>query len=77
MMRLVMVVVATFLMGGCSPQYRYEQKLKRELASGVRHDSLFMGFSFGMSDKDFYALCWKLNREGVIRQSNSNRYRRI
>jgi hypothetical protein len=71
-MWMVMVMVAALLMGGCSPKSRYDQKLKRELASGIRHDSLFMGIYLGMSDKDFYTVCWELNREGVIRQSHSN-----
>ena len=71
-MWMVMIVVAALLMVGCSPKSRYDQKLKRELASGIRHDSLFLGMHFGMSDKNFYTLCWELNREGVIRQSNSN-----
>ncbi|TFH27308.1 MAG: hypothetical protein E4H10_04295 [Bacteroidia bacterium] len=66
------VVVAVMLIGGCSPGSRYEKQLKKELASGLRYDSLFMGIHFGMSDKDFYTLCWELNREGIIRQSNSN-----
>jgi len=65
-------VVAIILMGSCKPGSRYEYRLKKELASGVRHDSLFMGMYLGMTDKDFYTLCWELNREGVIRQSHSN-----
>jgi hypothetical protein len=69
---MLMVAVALLLMGGCSPKSRYEHRLKKEVASGVRHDTLFMGFHFGMSDQDFYTLCWELNREGVIRQSYSN-----
>jgi len=60
------------LLGGCSPKSRYEYRLKKELASGIRFDSIFMGMYFGMSDKDFYTLCWELNREGTIRQSHSN-----
>ena len=69
---MVPVVVAVILMGGCSPGSRYEKRLKKELASGLRYDSLFMGIHLGMSDKDFYTLCWELNREGVIKQSSSN-----
>jgi len=72
MIWMVPVALIALLMVGCSPGSRYEYRLKKELASGVRYDSLFMGIHFGMSDKDFYTLCWELNREGVIRQSNSN-----
>lgn len=72
MIWMVLAVLAILLVEGCSPGARYENRMKRELASGVRHDSLFMGFYFGMSDNDFYSLCWELNRDGVIRQSHSN-----
>ena len=72
MIWMVPVVMTAMLMVGCSPGSRYEYRLKKELSSGVRYDSLFMGFHFGMSDKDFYTLCWELNRDGVIKQSNSN-----
>lgn len=69
---MVPVVLIALLMVECSPGSRYEKRLKKELASGIRYDTLFMGIHFGMSDKDFYTLCWELNREGVIKQSNSN-----
>ena len=69
---IVPVVMTALLIVGCSPGSRYEYRLKKELASGVRYDSLFMGIHFGMTDKDFYTLCWELNREGIIKQSNSN-----
>jgi hypothetical protein len=69
---MVTVVLAVLFLGACTPGSRYEKKLKKELASGIRYDSLFMGMHLGMSDKDFYTLCWELNREGVIRQSHSN-----
>ncbi len=71
-MWMLLVVGTMVLAGGCSPKARYEYRLKKELASGVRYDSLFMGIYLGMSEKDFYTHCWKLNREGVIRQSMSN-----
>ena len=69
---MVAALLTVLLIEGCSPGARYDRKLRKELASGVRYDSLFMGFHFGMSDKDFYALCWEMNREGIIRQSHSN-----
>jgi hypothetical protein len=56
----------------CSPGARYDRKLARELQSGERYDSLFMGLYLGMDEKDFYTHCWELNREGLIRQGSSN-----
>jgi hypothetical protein len=46
--------------------------MTQELASGVRYDSLFMGIYLGMSEKEFYTHCWKLNKEGLIRQGSAN-----
>jgi len=50
----------------------YEKALETELAKGVRHDSLFLGIHFGMTDKDFYAHCWELNKDSLIQQGPSN-----
>ncbi len=65
---LVMGIVIT----GCSPKAKYDRRLKQELSSGVRHDSLFMGIYLGMSDKDFYTHCWELNKKGLIKQGSNN-----
>jgi hypothetical protein len=46
--------------------------LQRELASGIREDSLFMGIKLGMTDQEFYTHCWELNRQGLVRQGSSN-----
>ena len=66
------VIIAGMMVFGCSPGERYERRLSRELASGVRHDSLFMGIYLGMPDKEFYSHCWKLNKEGLIKQGTGN-----
>ena len=50
----------------------YLELEKRELSSGVRYDSLFLGVKFGMTSKDFYAHCWDLNRQKLITQGPSN-----
>jgi hypothetical protein len=66
----VIIIALAFL--SCSPQARYDRMLKRELAKGVRSDSLFMGLYLGMPQKDFYTRCWALNKKGLIRQGMSN-----
>lgn len=50
----------------------YKKIEQRELARGVRYDSLFLGIKFGMAKKDFFTHCWKLNKEGVIMQGPGN-----
>jgi len=69
---MVLVVIAALIVGGCSPGKTYERRLKRELASGIRYDSLFMGISFGMTDKEFFEHCWKLNLDSLVRQGTAN-----
>jgi len=66
------VLISILLTAGCNPGERYRQKLKKELARGVRCDSLFLGLYLGMEQKDFYSQCWKLNKKGLIRQGSTN-----
>ncbi len=69
---LTMLLISGFIISGCTPRAKYERRLKHELASGVRYDSLFLGLYFGMPEKDFYLHCWKLNKKGLIRQGDNN-----
>ena len=50
----------------------YQRTLDRELARGERNDSIFLGIHFGMNARDFYAHCWNLNRDSLIRQGPNN-----
>jgi hypothetical protein len=70
--RIWLIMAISWAITACSPGSRYERKLARELESGLRYDSLFMGIYLGMSDKDFYIHCWELNREGLIMQGSGN-----
>ncbi len=65
-------LISTFLIFGCTQKSKYDRKLKQELASGVRNDTLFMGIYFGMGQKEFYTHCWKLNQKGIIKQGLRN-----
>jgi hypothetical protein len=69
---LLPLLVIGMVLGACSTKSKYDRKLKQELASGVRYDSLFMGMYFGMPQRDFYGHCWKLNKQGLIRQGPGN-----
>jgi hypothetical protein len=66
------IIISAIVTCGCSPKAKYDRKLRHELASGVRYDSLFMGIYFGMPEKAFYLHCWKLNQKGLIKQGESN-----
>ncbi len=69
---IVLVIVAALIVGGCSPGKQYERRLKKELASGIRYDSLFMGISFGMTSQEFYEHCWDLNKDSLVKQGSAN-----
>jgi hypothetical protein len=56
----------------CSPKSEYQQVLEREIESGVRNDSLFLGIHFGMTSKEFFAHCWELNKQQTIYQGSGN-----
>ncbi|NEW82104.1 MAG: hypothetical protein GZ094_07035 [Mariniphaga sp.] len=66
------ILLAALFLFGCSTKTKYDRKLKQELASGIRNDSLFMGIYLGMSQKEFYTQCWKLNQKGILKQGNRN-----
>jgi len=69
---ILMIVISGSIISGCSPRSKYERRLKHELASGIRYDSLFLGLYFGMPEKEFYLHCWNLNHKGLIKQGTTN-----
>lgn len=69
---MVLLFVTSVMLMECTPGSTYERKLKRELASGERNDSLFFGIYLGMPEKEFYTHCWNLNRQGLVKQGSRN-----
>lgn len=61
-----------FFASACTQTSEYHRLVEQELASGLRHDSLFLGIYLGMSSKDFYAHCWQLNKQGLIKEGSNN-----
>ena len=59
-------------LAACSKKQQYDSLVEKELASGVRHETLFLGLSLGMSSESFYKKCWDLNKQGLIRQGSGN-----
>jgi len=43
-----------------------------EREKGIQQDSLFLGITFGMTSKEFYAHCWELNKQELIKQGPVN-----
>lgn len=68
----IFFLTGLILISSCTARDQYDRKLKEELASGNRSDTLFMGLYLGMPEKEFYTRCWELNKSGAIRQGATN-----
>lgn len=55
-----------------SDSERYKDSVARELATGIRQDSIFMGIKLGMTSKEFYTHCWQMNKKGVFFEGPGN-----
>ncbi|MGD1893217.1 MAG: hypothetical protein ACFB15_21840 [Cyclobacteriaceae bacterium] len=66
------IIMVLLMLVSCSKKAEYENWVDQELSSGVRKDSLFLGLELGMTSKNFYAHCWELNKQGLIRQGLEN-----
>ena len=63
------MVLATI---SCTQKSEYDKLVERELASNIRQDSLFLGITFEMDRKEFYAHCWDPNKKGVFTNGVGN-----
>lgn len=52
-------------------QSDYTRLVKKELASGIRKDSIILGLELGDSREEFYAKCTDLNKQQLITQGTS------
>jgi len=75
-LKLVIFFLSLTLVQSCtnSGLRQYEAISKNEVASGKRVDSLFFGFYFGMSSKDFFSYCWQQNKKGIFTDGQNNSY---
>ena len=51
-----------------------KQRIETELASGKRYDTIFLGLTFGMSEKEFTSELSKLVRAGKLYVNSSDQY---
>ena len=64
----------SFLLPACgdNSMRQYKYLTQKELGSGRRVDSIFLGIYFGMPRKQFFLHCWQLNKKGVLTDGKSN-----
>lgn len=62
------------LLSASSCQSEYTKLVKKELASGVKKDTVLFDLKFGNTRKEFYEICWNLNKEGIATHGGNNSY---
>ncbi len=68
----IWVLLLLLTLAGCAKKSHYQQVVDRELASGVKHNRLFLGFTLGMTKKEFYAHAWELNKKHLLTAGGGN-----
>ena len=64
-----------FAIIACDETTEYERLLQRELDSGIRQDSLFLGYYLGMPKQDFFDHSWELNQQKIVTGGTHVRYK--
>jgi uncharacterized membrane protein YwzB len=70
------LIIILFMLITCSEDSgmdKYDKLVKKELASNKRVDSIFFGIHFGMTQKNFFAYCWEMNKKGIFTDGNDSR----
>lgn len=72
---IYILLVVVGLLTACSEQESdYERMVQQELNSGVRHDSLFLGFRLGMQKEHFFDHSWQLNQKKIVTGNSQVEY---
>src|SRR5690625_6086480 len=76
-MKSTFITLAAFLLMfiACDNRTPYEKMLQRELDSGIRQDTLFLGYYLGMPKQEFFDHSWELNQRKIVRGDSFVRYR--
>ena len=67
-----LLVSAVLVLTACNRQSEYSQMVEEGLASETRQDSIFLGFSFGMTSDEFYDYCWEMNKRQLFMNGPTN-----
>ena len=66
----IILVCISLVFVSCKSEYT--NAVEKELASGVINDSLIFGMKMGQTRKDFYRICWDLNKAKLIGEGTGN-----
>ena len=67
---LFIIVLISFF----SCKSEYDQYVKRELSTDIENTKLIFDLELGMTRKQFYDICWQLNKDKVVSQGPKNQY---
>jgi hypothetical protein len=70
--KIIILIFSIALLVSC--QSDYTKLVKKELASGIKHDTVLFDLSFGNTRKEFYQICWDLNKNGIATHGENNNY---
>ena len=63
-----LILICTML----SCKSEYTKMVEKELDSGITNDSLIFGMRMGQTRKDFFSVCWDLNKQKLISEGPGN-----
>lgn len=69
---IIFLLLGLFIFSGTGCKSEYQQMKEREMASDIRHDSLFLGIYLGMTSQEFFDHCFDLNRRQIIGEGPNN-----
>lgn len=72
---LFLLLSGSLLFISCEQKTEYEKRLQTELSKNTRVDSLFLGYYFGMTTKDFFAHSWDLNSKEIVTGQQKIQYK--
>lgn len=64
--QVLCLFIILFSLVSCKSEY--QQYVDQEMAKGITQDSLIFGMKMGQTKKDFFTICWDLNKEKIISQ---------
>jgi hypothetical protein len=67
-----LIIVLVFTIVSCESDY--SKLVKRELATGIKNDSLFFGMKFNDTKQDFFDICKDLNGKNLISEGPQNKF---
>ena len=80
MKKLILILVSFGFLISCQDYQRDKQqqaineKLKSELESGARNDTIFLGIRFGMTERELLNYLHKLKKENKVYSNSSDNY---